>query len=332
MDSIKELDLINLIEKMFDLSAPGLALGMGDDCAAIRPSSGFETLITTDTLVEGTHFKRDSATPDSLGQKSVCVSVSDISAMGGRPKFLLLSLNISRNVNKRWIVKYLQGFRKAMKQYNLALIGGNVTRSRALSFTVTVLGEVSNGFRIDRSGARPEDLVFVTGEPGDSALGLDLLNRRKPDYTKDERKLIARHQKPRPRVEWGQLLSSRKIASSMIDISDGLVIDLKRLLKASGAGAIVELSGFPLSKEAAKVVKANGIKAWSRILGGGEDYELLFTVRPGRQKALDRLVKSGAIKAVKIGAIVKGRGLVTIIKPGGGELKVRKEGWLHNQQ
>ncbi len=332
MDSIKEIDLINLIEKMFDKPAPGLALGIGDDCAAIKPSAGFETLITTDTLVEGTHFKRDSATPDSLGRKSVCVSVSDISAMGGRPKFLLLSINISKNVNKTWIVKYLNGFKAMAKRYDCQLIGGNITRSRNLSFTITVLGEVSNGFRIDRSGAMPGDLVYVTGSPGDSALGLDLLNRRKSNYTKDELKLIARHQKPQPRVEWGQILSSGRIASSMIDISDGVAIDLKRLLKASCVGAVVELAGFPLSTQAEKIVKADGAKTWRRILSGGEDYELLFTAPPAKLKALDRFQKSGKIKAVKIGEIVKGKGHLTIIKADGAELKIKKEGWLCNQQ
>ncbi|VAX21895.1 Thiamine-monophosphate kinase [hydrothermal vent metagenome] len=332
MDSIEEIDLINLIEKMFDEPAPGLALGIGDDCAAIRPATGFETLITTDTLVEGTHFKRDLTTPDSLGRKSVCVSLSDISAMGGRPKFLLLSINISKDINKTWIVKYLHGFKAMAKRYDCRLIGGNITRSRNLSFTVTALGEVSKGFRIDRSGAMPGDLVFVTGSPGDSALGLDLLNRRGANYTSGERKLIARHQKPEARVEWGQILSSGRIASSMIDISDGLALDLKRVLKASCVGAVVELSRFPLSTEAGKIVKANGAKAWRRILSGGEDYELLFTAPPAKLKALDRFQKSGKIKAVRIGEIVKGKGHLTIIKPEGGELKIKKEGWLYNQQ
>ncbi|VAX20594.1 Thiamine-monophosphate kinase [hydrothermal vent metagenome] len=332
MDSIKEIDLINLIEKMFDEPAPGLALGIGDDCAAIRPKAGFETLITTDTMVEGTHFKRESTTPDSLGRKSVCVSLSDISAMGGCPKFLLLSINISKDVDKRWIVKYLRGFKAMTKRYDCQLIGGNITRSRNLSLTVTALGEVSKGFRIDRSGARTGDLVYVTGSPGDSALGLDLLNRRKLSYTKQERRLIVRHQKPEARVEWGQILSSGRIASSMIDISDGVAIDLKRVLKASCVGAVVELSRFPLSTEAKKIIKANGAKAWRRILSGGEDYELLFTAPPAKLKTLDRLIKSGAIKAVRIGGIVKGKGHLTIIKPEGGELKIKKEGWLHNQQ
>jgi thiamine-monophosphate kinase len=252
--------------------------------------------------------------------------------MGGRPTFLLLSINISKDINKTWVVKYLQGFKKAMRRYDCQLIGGNVTRARELSFTVTALGEVGKRFRIDRSGAKPGDLIFVTGTVGDSALGLDLLSRKKKSYTKVERSLIVRHQKPEPRVKWGQILSSDRIASSMIDISDGVAIDLKRVLTASGVGAVIELARFPLSKGAATAIKANGEKAWRRIVGGGEDYELLFTAPPGRLITLDRLIKSGSIKATEIGSIVKGKGELSIIKPDGDELNIKKEGWLHDQQ
>ena len=269
MTNYSELDLIRLIEKKFSKPAHRLALGIGDDCAAISaPARGCESLLTTDTMAENVHFDRKWISPESLGKKSVYTSLSDISAMGGQPRFLLMSINITDDVDKRWINKYLNGFHSAVEEYDCALIGGNVVRAKNdLSFTITAIGDVKSGMRVDRSGAQPGDSIYVTGTPGDSALGLDLLMAEKKRYTPTERKLINRHLEPTPRVGWGQLLAQKRLASAMIDISDGVVIDLRRVLESSNVSARVELARFPLSKSARNALKQKGRALWQKILG-----------------------------------------------------------------
>jgi len=331
--SITERELLAMIERIFPQRADGLELGIGDDCAAIRPSPGHETLITVDTLIEGTHFSRKYTTPRDLARKSMAVSLSDIAAMGGAPRFALLSLNFTRTVDRRWIGAYLKEFRSAAERFGCVVAGGNVALApRDLSVTVTAVGEVKRGRRVDRSGARPGDAVYVTGTPGDSALGFDLLRANRPRYRQWERRLMARHTRPEPRVAWGRALANKKIPSAMIDISDGVAIDLRRMLAASGVSARIGLFNFPLSKEAARIVETKGEAVWRRILSGGEDYELLFTVPPGRVKKLERLIAEGSVVAARIGQTMEGRGSLTVADRSGNVLALEHEGFLHGSE
>ncbi|MGK7345120.1 MAG: thiamine-phosphate kinase [Candidatus Nitrospinota bacterium M3_3B_026] len=325
-----ETQLISLIQKLFPQDARDLLLGIGDDCAAIRPAPGHDLLLTTDTLMEGIHFRREFSSPRLIGAKAASVSFSDIAAMGGCPRFALLSINIPRRVEGKWVDSFLKGFRAALSSFGAALIGGNVSGSKGgISVTVTAVGETRKGLRLDRRGARPGDFVYVTGTPGDSALGLDLLLERKKTYTRGEKRLMKRHLAPEARIEWGQLLAAEKIPSAMIDVSDGVALDLFRLAKASGAAAEISLGSLPLSAQAARMARLGGDRAWRRILTGGEDYELLFTVPPRKVKKLQSLVEKGKITAAPIGKIKKGPTRVTATKPSGQTLKLGRLGWTH---
>jgi len=333
MSPINELELTRFIRRLFGGGDNGsVSLGIGDDCAAVRAQAGLETLVTCDTLCEGTHFAKPLIPPAKLGAKLVCVSVSDIAAMGGVPRYLVLAMNLTGEVDKKWIESFLRGVRKASRKFECALIGGNIAiAAKGLSFTMTAIGAVKKGRRVDRSGARPGDRIFVTGTLGDSALGLDLLLEKRKSYSAAQRKLINRHIDPTPRLKAGALLGSERIASSMIDVSDGVALDLRRLAEASGVSAAIELAGFPLSKQAGACLDANGPQVWQRILGGGEDYELLFTVRPSKLGKLAQAAGRFDTPVRRIGSITKERKpRLKIIGPGGVEPNLASEGWLHS--
>lgn len=267
MSGFSELEFISLVEREFGKGGgKNVLLGIGDDCASVSPAPGHETLLTTDTLCEGVHFRTAWTTPRQLGHKSVCVSLSDIAAMGGRPRSLLLSAILTGREDRKWIAVYVRGVAEAAKKWGAAVVGGNVALGKSLSFTVTAVGEVRKGLRVDRSGAKPGDHLFVTGSPGDSALGLELLKKKRDSYTAAE-KTDSKAQRPHPRVEWGPALAEARIATAMIDISDGVALDLTRLARASGVAAEVDLAEFPLSNAAKGIVAKKGARAWRAVLG-----------------------------------------------------------------
>ena len=329
-----EAELVSAIKKLFDKKAPGVTIGIGDDCAAISPGKGFELLVTTDTLTENVHFKRRWATAENIGYKTAAVNLSDIAAMGGTPRYLFLSLSLTNDIADRWIMAFLRGFKKAISPFDCNVVGGNIAKADTLSFTVTAIGEVAKGKIISRSGAKAGDVLYVTGTPGDAAFGLDILSGA-IDGVRGKKSLIARHLTPTPRVEWALKLSSEKLASAMIDISDGVAIDLERVCEASGVGATINLTQFPFSPATARLVKQQGMKGYERVLSGGEDYELLFTVRPKNRDAVDQLIAKGAIEATAIGAITKSvdkKAQVRFLDIDGSPLKLLKSGWTHDRK
>jgi len=335
MKQMNELELIARIKKMFaGDNAPhgGLILGIGDDCAAFRPSRGKTAIVTTDTLCEGVHFVKKLSTPESVGVKAAAVNLSDIASMGGAPRYVFLSMNITKNTGWKWLARFLEGFKSVIERHGCQLAGGNVSSAKNdLSFTVAVYGEVDEKRMLTRRGAKPGDLIYVTGTPGDSALGLSILMKKRGGLTSGERRLISRHLAPTPRVEWGKVIAEQGVASAMIDISDGTLLDLHRVMEASGTAAVIELGRFPLSAEARKIVDAQGRAAWERVLTGGEDYELLFTAPKGKVNEVERLVKNGELCAVVIGQIVKGKPKVKVMDSDGREMKIKHKGWIHGE-
>ena len=320
--------LIASVERLFGLRARGggLALGIGDDCAAIIPLPGTELLITTDTLVENVHFRRAWASPRQIGAKAVAVTLSDIAAMGGTARFLLVSLVFPHGETKQWLGALLRGIRDAARRHGVRVIGGNVAVSRGpLSIILTATGEVRRGGRVDRTGAKPGDAIYLTGTPGDAGLGLWLLERG----ARGPQSLIRRHVAPEPRLAWGALLSSRRIASAMIDVSDGVALDLWRMMKASGARGRVELTRIPFSRAARGLINRHGQPARMRALTGGEDYELAFTVPPDKQLELTRLIASGKIKASRVGEVTGGRAGIELVQPDGTLMNLATYGWEH---
>lgn len=331
--TFNELDLIRWIKTHHSGKSRDIILGIGDDCAVIKPAKGKATLVTTDTLMEGIHFSRELAPAKLLGAKSAAVNLSDIAAMGGEPKFALLSPCLPKGLKRGWIKDFLKGFHETLKQHGCILIGGNVSSAKDwISVTVTVMGQIAENRIVKRDGAKPGDLIYITGTPGDSAMGLNLLLSGGKSRNNAEKYLVSRHLSPTPRVEWGGLIAEKGLASAMIDVSDGLALDLLRLVEASNVCADVSLESIPLSAPTAKTLASmKEDDGWRRILNGGEDYELLFTVHPKKESLLKKLIGSGKIVASKIGHVTDGaKPKIRFSYSSGRVLKVAEYGYVHS--
>lgn len=276
-----EFDLIARYFDRFRSNRRDVELGIGDDCALLTVADKQLLAISTDTLVSGIHFLPD-IDPADLGYKSLAVNLSDLAAMGADPAWLSLALTLP-NVNEDWLQAFSDSLFDQLNYYGMQLIGGDTTRG-PLSLTLTIQGLVPEGRALTRAGARIGDWIYVTGTLGDSAAGLAILqNELLVDNDSDREELIHRHLRPQPRVLQGQAL--RDLASSAIDISDGLTSDLQHILKASKCGARIELGALPYSAALLRQVDAEQALRWA--LSGGEDYELCFTVPEINRGALE---------------------------------------------
>ena len=284
LSEIGEFGLIGRIRDLFP--APDGVKGIGDDCAVLPQRSGRDTLVSTDMLVEGTHFLRADIPPYRLGWKSAAVNVSDIAGMGGRPTATFLSVALPADLEADWVDEFLRGYADLSGRFGVALLGGDTTASPdRICINVAVLGECPSGAARLRSAARPGDCVCVTGPLGDSAAGLKaILDGVERDA--DVQALIDRHYLPLPRVEEGLQLAATPGVHAMMDISDGIGSDLGHILAASGCGARIDVAALPLSPALRRVSARLGWDAPALAIGGGEDYELLFTCTPEAEKAL----------------------------------------------
>ncbi|MEW6109423.1 MAG: thiamine-phosphate kinase [Nitrospirota bacterium] len=317
-----ELSLLQILRKRFSKKSGDILLGIGDDCAVIGARNA-KTLLTTDMMIEGVHFDLTWTTPYQIGFKLVSVNVSDIYAMGGRPKFLLLDFAAGKHTSMDFFNDFLRGIGKAMEKYRLFLVGGDISSSEKIMLSATAVGYASR--IISRKGAGIGDKIYVTGNIGDSACGLELLKRiKKPvDTERSDRikfplkrdiifPLIKKHLMPTPRNP--ERFKSN--ATSMIDISDGLLIDLSRLCKESGVGAKIYLEDIPISDELRKTSEYLKLSPLEFALGGGEDYELLFTARPDKN-----------VRTFCIGEITKSG--IKVLDSAGRPLKISIKGYQH---
>ncbi len=291
--------------------------GIGDDAAVISQSRSHDLVITADLLIENIDFRLEWTTPRLLGHKAFAVSLSDIAAMGARPRYALLSIGIPKKIWKTsFIDEFYDGFFSLAGDNHVALIGGDVSRSPdRLVIDSIVMGEVKRGRAVLRSGAKPGDQIFVTGSLGGAAAGLNLLesgtrvtNRKQRSRRVDaEQKLLLRQLKPEPRVTWGILLGEQRLATSMIDISDGLSSDLKHLCQVSGVGARIDGERIPFDQNISAASRRD-FNSLDLALNGGEDFELLFTVsQRNREKLRARL---GNVSVVYVGDITSDTGLI----------------------
>jgi thiamine-monophosphate kinase len=302
--SLHERELVAAIRWDFRRRPAGLKLGIGDDAAIIRPGrTGL--LLTTDLLIEDVHFTTATQPAFLLGRKSLNVNVSDIAAMGGRPRFALLGLGLKAGLGLRWTEQFFSGFRAAAGESGVALIGGDISGAKKICVSVTLIGEAARAVR--RSGALPGDLLFVSGWLGQAAAGLKLLKkgvRLGADRQADV--LLRSFLDPRPQVRLGRELAANRLASAMIDTSDGLSVDLLHLCEESDCGADVDLEALPVSPE----LRAFERRPEGCALHGGEDYRLLFAVRPGRLPEVLRLKKRYDL--FRIGEFRRGRGIAVV--------------------
>ena len=280
-----EFGLINDIRNIFP--TPEGILGIGDDCAVIPQKDGMETLVSTDMLIDGTHFILEEAAAYDLGWKSAAANFSDIAAMGGSPLGCFLSFALPSKLPEGWTEEFLCGFRDICRKYGFPLLGGDTCKSPdRLCISVTVLGTAVQGHSRKRSGAMNGDLLCVTGCLGDSACGLEAVLGKFPEG-KDTDVLIRRHYRPEPRIAEGLALAQEKGVHSMMDISDGLASDVRHIMEESACGVQIDTALLPMSPEMKRFCKEFGLDPVSMALCGGEDYELLFSIDPGRERFLD---------------------------------------------
>jgi thiamine-monophosphate kinase len=320
---IGEFGLIKAISQIAD-TGEGVIKGIGDDAAVLRPSPGQVLLVTTDLLLEGVHFQLAFTDPYRLGRKALAVNLSDIAACGGQPRAMLVSLAIAADAELAFVQALYKGIIEQAKEFKVALVGGDTSHGERLLISITLIGEAEEAKIVYRSGAKEGDLIFVTGTLGDAALGLTMLKKGiKQGY------LVERHLDPVPRVREGVAIAHQGLALSMIDISDGLVADLGHILEQSRVGAEVRLSQLPLSEEYRKEVGAYSSDPFALALAGGEEYELLFTAAPAKEKAVAKLAKELGIPITSLGKIVDAAQGVIIYTEDGTEYPIAQTGHDH---
>jgi len=306
-ESLSEARMIREIQRVAGRrTGRRLALPIGDDAAAFRTRPGYLILVSTDALVEGVHFDLRYFSPEDLGWKALAVSLSDIAAMGGSPLYVTTSIALPLKVARDFLSGFYRGLTSVGRKYAATLIGGDTCRSlQGIFVDVTIIGEVAPRHLLTRQGAKPGDLIYVTGELGGSGAGLELLSRPGKPAKKSE--IIRRHLRPEPRCSAGRFLAERGLASAMIDLSDGLSTDLGHLCRQSSVGAMIELSRIPVTKIAALQRRLLPKAAIHYALHGGEDYELLFVVpRRLSQKVPEQI---GGVPVHQIGWITNSTGV-----------------------
>jgi thiamine-monophosphate kinase len=300
----------------------GLVLGVGDDAALLKRRSGYQLILTCDWFLEGSHFLRDKHPPDSVGWKCLARAVSDIAAMGGEPKYFLLSLALPRTYTGRWLDGFLRGLGRAAKRFGCALAGGDTTKNDKILINVSVTGEVRTGRAVLRSGAKTGNLIFVSGRLGEAELGLRTLrHRRGVGYRNNP--WLQKHLYPEPRLALGQWLSGKRLATAMMDMSDGLSTDLSRLCAASGVGAEIAVDKIPKAKLPKEKARTH-FNLTELALHGGDDYELLFTVRANQAGRVPSVLQGLALSC--IGEITPAPEL-TLVGPEGYKEKLVPSGW-----
>jgi thiamine-monophosphate kinase len=303
-----EFDIIDRYFAVGPVRRTDVALGIGDDCALLEVPPGHQLAVSIDTLVEGTHF-RPGVDPEALGHKALAVNLSDLAAIGADPAWATLALTLPR-ADEAWLEPFARGFLALAAEFGVQLVGGDTTRG-PLSITVQVHGFVEPGRAIRRDGAKPGDLVYVTGTLGDA--GLALLAQQGLFVEPGTLGFLrARLDRPTPRLAEGRALAG--LASAAIDVSDGLVADLGHICERSGVGATLHLDRLPCSPAVRAYVDETG--DWSVPLSSGDDYELCFTVAEARQTEIEALGTRLACSVTWIGTIDRARGL-RCIGPGG---------------
>lgn len=322
-----ELRALKLIKERFGGESVNIAVGIGDDTAAFCADSDKYILTTTDSQVQDVHFHKNTITPRQLARRSVAVSVSDIAAMGGRANYILATAGFSEDCNEEYIDSLMDGFSDAEIEFSVKLIGGNLTSADKIFLDITVLGEVNKNLVVRRQGARKDDLIFVSGILGDSALGQRLLDSNS-SFNNGYSYLIDRHNMPSPRLTLGRELAERQYAHSMIDISDGLLLDLGRISADLGLGARVDVNSIPLSEHYEKYVTRFCDDKYELALSGGEDYELLFTTGVENREKINALSAEIGVQITEIGTITDSA-KISIIDEMGVEKKFTEKGFVH---
>ena len=315
----------DIIRRYFKRTATQAVLGIGDDAALIKATDNTELVISTDTLVCGKHFFAD-ADPYKLGYKSLAVNLSDMAAMGAKPRWALLALTLPDNLvqhNKAWLSEFSAGFFALANSYQVELIGGDTT-SGPLNIGVQIIGEVEVGKALRRSGAKLDDDIWISGRLGDAALALNHELRQIALEPNEIAECLPALLTPAARVELGQRLIG--LAHSAIDISDGLMADLGHILAASEKAAYINMTDIPCSPVIKKYLQQSLVMRC--LLAGGDDYELCFTAPKINREKIENLSAELAIPLTRIGEIFSGEGLI-VKDDKGSEITLETKGYDH---
>lgn len=323
---MREFELIAACFAPLAAKEPG-ALGLKDDAALLSIPPGHHMVATKDLISQGVHFIGDE-TPGDIARKLLRTNLSDLAAMGATPYAYLLGLCLPESVSQTWVQQFADALAQDQKTYGITLVGGDTTATKgALTLSLTALGHVPEHQALLRSGAKAGDVIYVSGTIGDAAFGLDLLTRKTAWNLSDTAQefLVRRYRQPEPRIKLGQAL--RGIAHAAIDVSDGLVQDLEHICECSHVGAIVEAAKLPLS-EAARSALASEPALLSRVLSGGDDYELLFAASADASSKIAELAKQIALPVTAIGHFTE-TGNITIQRMDGSPVTLKQKGYQH---
>jgi len=327
LTQIGEFGIIQRIKSALGDSQQGAIVGIGDDAAAIEISSDNLLLFTTDTLVEDVHFKWDYTSSRQLGWKALAVNVSDIAATGGNPTYCLVSLGLSGGRESSLVDELYEGLKQMASLCKVGIIGGDLVYSSVFFITVSLLGQAKKKEIILRSGAQKGDLIYVTGELGTAAAGLICLEKVSLSIDQSVREfLIEKHLRPFPRLKESQEIARKRLATAMIDISDGLCSDIVRLSEESDVGAIIWEEELPIAsptRELAKTLKKSPLEG---VLYGGEDYELLFTVSPSKKELIEKELD---FFFTLIGEIVDKKEGISLMDKVGTRTRIESRGYDH---
>lgn len=322
-------DEFTLIEEVFVplASAASGALALKDDAALYRASDGCETVLTVDAIVEGVHFLPGDP-PESVARKLLRVNLSDLAAKGAVPKGYLLVTAWAEDTDLDWIRRFAKGLAGDQERYGVSLWGGDTVRTPGpLTLSLTAIGEVPCGAMLRRSGACPGDGIYVSGALGDAALGLEVLKGAVNGLgIEDADFLVHRYREPEPRVSLGPRLAG--LAGASLDVSDGLFADLGHICEVSAVGARIEKDRLPLSQAARRAIEAHE-DLFPLIPGGGDDYELLFTVPPGREREIKAAAAEASVPVTRIGEVLEQGQGISLVDASGRSIPLKRLGYRH---
>ena len=331
---VGEFGLIDRIHEIIQeegVERPESILGIGDDCAAFQARSGYDLLITCDCMVENRHYLPRYMSPHDIGRRAMVLNISDVGAMGGRPRYALISLGLRSDTPLNDVIGIYRGFLAELNPFEAFIIGGNVTKSTGANFMdITLVGEIETGKMVRRSAAKPGDVVLVTGYPGQSAAGLAILLQTENIKDWTENPLVTAYQRPTHRALEGQAVAATGLAHAMIDTSDGLLGDLGHICEESGVGAVLYEKDLPMSPALIQFAQSAGQEPLEFIFRESDDYELLITCPPENVTMIrDTIADLSNMLISKIGTINAKKGRIEIMDSSGNTRLPEGSGWDH---
>ncbi len=331
ISAIGEFGLIRLIRSLIDTEGvrpEGLTLGVGDDAASFIPRQGYELLVTCDAIVEGRHYLPGVIAGRDLGRRAMTANISDIGAMGGAPRYALVSLGLKGETAVFEVEGLYRGFLAELNPLDACIIGGNAAESATTFIDITLIGEVGQGMAVRRSGAKPGDAVLLTGCTGRAAGGLQLLLRGHDRPGLSGNSLVQAYIAPSHRALPGKAVAATGYVTAMIDTSDGLAGDLAHICEESGTGAELFVEAIPVDDRLREAARVLSLDVYNLVIGASDDYELIMTCDPRRAPDLKTIAAQQGVPLTQVGKITEGSG-ISLVMPGGERRRLDYASWDH---